>query len=109
MIILIILIKGLTMRKAKKRINQAIVKRTPSGELILFFHEYITKRGGLLASWQEVGQHGEASLSFYHLCKIVSDKEAKEFLDLYHKQYDIKGNDRYSLRKRLNYNSLTKI
>lgn len=94
--------------KGKKKVDQAIVRRTPSGELILFFHVYLTK-GGMLASWQEIGQHGEASLSFYHLCKIVSDKEAEEFLDLYHKEYDIKGSNRYSLRKRLNYSSLTKI
>lgn len=79
--------------------EKAILKKTPDGELILFFPE-TPANPGYIMSYQLIGEHCEASLDFYRSCRpyrhprIVGSgtdyAEAQAFVSFYEKHFGCK-------------------
>lgn len=78
---------------------RVVFRRTPKdGALIAFFHpEDIPARHGNLMSYQTIGQHSEASITFYAECMPC---KGNEYLTLYQELLMI-GYDNLEIRERL--------
>jgi hypothetical protein len=76
---------------------------------ILFFPEWDCVNYGRIASWEHIGQHGEASPLIMSKpdTRIATDQETKDAIEQYEWGYNCKG----TLKpvKRLNRNALSKI
>ena len=81
---------------------KAIAKTCKTGEDVLFIIDAPANYGNLL-SYMIVGQHGEASLEFYHDCKPC--KSPKKIVKHYENLYNCK----VKLYNRLVYSTLCKI
>jgi hypothetical protein len=81
---------------------KVIVKIADNGEFILFFPGESVNFGNIM-SWQEVGEHGEASLSFFWRCKKPRKEneliETERLLRLYRNLYSGNGGDHFYLKR----------
>jgi hypothetical protein len=71
----------------------------------LFFPSLPANKYNII-SWTWYGEHGEACLDFYHICKAMPKKETEKVLKQYLNSYSIDENEIYKIRIRLNHNTL---
>ena len=75
---------------------------------ILFFPDCDNAQPGNIASWEHIGQHGEADPLIMRKphTRIATPQEAREAVDQFEWEYDCKG--LFQIVKRLNWNTLRK-
>lgn len=79
-------------------------KDKTDGDITAFFPEFPANHGNI-ACYQHIGQHGEASLSYYHETELA---KPEEYAELYHELHTIyKDTMELTVRQRLNWNDLT--
>lgn len=83
---------------------KVIFKKCEDGEVIAFFPELKVNYGNIM-SYMHIGQHGEASYSFYSELKNATEKEYSSLLEELKRIY----NDCILvIKKKLYYNDLVK-
>lgn len=83
---------------------KVIFKKCDDGEIIAFFPESKVNSGNIM-SYMHMGQHGEASYSFYSSLKNATEKEYASLLEELKRIYD---DCTLLVKKKLYYNDLLK-
>lgn len=85
---------------------KVIFRKTKDNEVIAFMPE-ITVNYGNIMSYMHIGQHGEASLDFYHDTKKATEAEYKALLEELQMLYEI-NNFIVDVKQKICYNDLRK-